>query len=169
MSWPVIALMVLIGGMMAWPIVLLKPTSAQKQRIALRQQVSQLGITLQMRPVQLPDSLQQQYSSLGHCVGYSRPLASSLLDSRYIALRSQQRNNDWFWINQKRPPAVLMQAMLDYYATLPDYCLAVEQSSSGSTLFALESRIVPGQLPALLDGLNQIIQKKTPYTPQNNP
>lgn len=166
MSWTAIGFILLIIGMMAWPIVMLKPNSRQKAQIAQRAEISKLGIRFRVTPPKLPDNQRQEYAALARSMGFHLDIANSVLSSNYTAVRSQY-NGEWFWTNQKRPPAALMQTLLDHYKQLPDTVLAVEQGPSGSTVFALESKMQTEQLLALLTPLNRLIESAVPR--QNTP
>lgn len=161
MSWTAICLIVLIFGMMAWPIVLLKPNSRQQQLIKQRAAIAKLGISFKVTPPKLPDNQNQEYATLARSMGFHLDIANSVLDSRFTAVRSQY-SGEWLWINQKRPQAALMQAMLQQYQQLPDCVLAVEQGPTGSTIYALESKVETDNLLSVLTPLNRLIEQAIP-------
>ena len=51
------AFALLVFGMMAWPIMQLMPTDAQKRRIAIRQQAVDAGLSVSLEKIHLPDAL----------------------------------------------------------------------------------------------------------------
>jgi hypothetical protein len=155
--WSII-LILLVIGMMAWPLLLLKPSKAEQQRAERRLKLIEQGIKIQVTPPQLPAILQREYNKLLLSIGFSQVIANSLLQERYLAIRNPH-SKEWFWPEQKRPPAALLENLLHCYKSLPDWCLAVEQGPVNSTIFALESQIDPSTIKSLLHALNQCIIK----------
>jgi hypothetical protein len=153
-------LLIVVLGLITYPIVLLVPSKQQKQLMTLRQAAIGRGLRIQIRPPKLPDALQSQYPDLPRTAAYLLPEPHSRLTTRYLAVRSNQPD-EWFWLDKNRPPAALMQAMLDLYKTLPDYCLAVEQGNQGSALFVRErfGEQELDKLCQLLTKLNQMLVK----------
>lgn len=151
----IIALLVL--GMLAYPILQIIPSEGQKRQVAFRQAAMHKGLLVQIRQPEIPAELASQYPAINHCAGYFKPCSSNLRQT-IVALRS---NNDreWFWINNRRPPAAIMARLLALYADAPDFCHAIEQSAAGTTLFLIDTQ-EPAQLEpleALIDQLNRAI------------
>lgn len=155
-SW-IIALVVM--GMVLAPILHIIPTRQQKNQTAFRQAALGRGLLIEVRQPKLPPALASQYGNIGRCVGYGKH-AHNTLNNSYIALKS---NNDrqWFWLNDQRPPAAMMGKMLAVYQDLPDFCLAVEQGPTGTTLFLVDNLGLDrlDLLEATLDKLNTLISQ----------
>ena len=153
----IIALLVL--GMLAYPILQIIPSEGQKRQIAFRQAAMRKGINIQIRHPEMPAELATQYPDMNRCAAYFKPCDSTLTQA-FVAVRSNT-DKEWFWINDRRPPAAMMTRMLPAYQEVPDFCLAIEQSQAGTTLFLLDSLPVE-QIEALentLGRLNSIILK----------
>ena len=131
----VIALLVL--GMLAYPILQLVPSEGQKRQVAFRQAALRKGINIQIRQPEMPPELASQYPDMHRCAAYFKPCNSSL-NQAFVAVRS---NNDreWFWINDRRPPASMMARLLPAYESVPGFCQAIEQSQAGTALFLIDN------------------------------
>lgn len=143
----------IVLGMLTYPFLQLIPDKRQKRQVAFRQAAMQKGINIQIRHPDLPPALASQYPALLQCAAYYKP-EKSLLTNNYIAVRSNN-NNDWFWLNERRPHADTLLKMLALYQELPAFCLAIEQNATGSTLF-LQDAMEPGQIDAVEDALNKL-------------
>lgn len=164
----IIALVVL--GMLAYPILQLVPSKRQRLQVQLRQLATQKGIRIQISQPQIPAALAGQYDDLRFCVAYLLPLPPQQhcrLQQSYLALRSHNEENGWFWPNQQRPEARLMEAMLEAYRQLPGSCQAVSQGSAGSAIYWRENGDAKtiSELHQQLQALNQLISctKPTPF------
>lgn len=131
----IIALLVL--GMLAYPILQIIPSEGQKRQVAFRQAAMRKNIRIQIRHPEMAEGLASQYPDLNRCAAYFKPCESPL-NQAFVAVRSNT-DQEWFWINDRRPPAAMMNRMLQAYREVPDFCLAIEQSQAGSTLFLLDS------------------------------
>lgn len=140
-------------GMLVYPFLQLIPNKQQQRQVAFRQAAIQKGIHIQIRHPELPATLANEYSPLVHCAAYFKPAKTSLTNT-YIALRSNT-DNEWFWLNDRRPPAAIMAKMLIAYKELPAFCLAVEQNPDGSTLF-LQDGLPLDQIAKVDDALNKL-------------
>lgn len=150
---------IIVIGMMAYPILQIIPNDQQKRQVAFRQAAMQRGLHIQIRHPELPPALTDEYSSVTRCAAYFKP-AQTTLASLYTALRSNN-DNEWFWLNDRRPPAETLSRMLVLYKELPGYCLAVEQNAAGTTLFLIDSLPVDriDELENALDKLNMLISQ----------
>lgn len=158
MSLGLVAILLLVFGMMTWPILLLKPKPAQKKREALYAQAAALGIKMQQQAPSLPPLIEKRYHHLSYCLGFSKPITHGLLSKTYTAIRNPE-SNEWFWPSKERPNAAILQALVDAYTVLPPWCLAVEQGPTHTTIYALEKQLVIGAVPSLLDSLNLLVSK----------
>ena len=160
MNWLPWLILVVVLGMLAYPIIMIVPSARQKQLMALRISATQHGIAVQIRSPILPARLKDHYRQLANGVAYALPCHDSCLTGSYTALRSSH-SGDWFWPDQQRPPVTLLPALLAQYQQLPDYCLAVEQGPAGSAVYVRE--VFPAddiaRLHASLTKLNQLICK----------
>lgn len=154
-----IAIILIVVGMMAWPLLLLKPSKAQKVAAEHRLKLIQQGIKVIPSSPKLPEQIIRQYADILLSIGFAKPIAQSVLKERYLALRNPN-TQQWFWPEQKRPPAQYLEALLSCYESLPNWCMAVEQGPVNSTIYAREIQIDSEQLPVLLDQLNVCIDKK---------
>ena len=143
----------IVIGMMAFPILQFIPNEKQKRQMAFRQAALRKGINIQMRHPELPKALALEYEGLAQCTAYFKPQQSSL-NANYVAVRSNN-SEEWFWINERRPPAAMMAKMLHLYAELPHFCEAIEQNASGSTVF-LHDYIEPEMVELLENTLNKL-------------
>lgn len=160
MNWLLLLFIILLIGMFTYPLIMLVPTPREKVRIALRQAAMSKGIKIEVRRPVLPEKLKNPYDHLGKAVGYGLPAQNYLLKQKHTALRNPD-TDEWFWLDGCRPPAHIMQTLLDIYSQLPDYCLAVEQSRDGSMIFLVEN-FSTEQLDAIhtsLTKLNDAIRK----------
>lgn len=145
-------------GMVAWPILQMVPSAAQKRQMAFRTHAKGLGIHIQMRRPELPPQLTGQYQQLIGCVAYHLPDFDSQLNGTYTALRSQNEKGQWFWVHA-RPHVSWLEKMLPAYQAIADNVLAIEQSRAGTTIFWRET----GEVEAVdaifqqLESLNQLI------------
>ncbi len=157
-GWVVAALAI---GMVAWPILHIIPSPAQKKQIAFRSKARELGIEVQIRQPTLPPELDNQYQPLRLSVGYFLVDHDSRLDKSYTALRSQNDDNEWFWLGA-RPHIEQMPHLLSAYRQLPRYVQAVEQHGAGSTLFWREHGDISGieTIHENLTNLNKLINNK---------
>src|SRR5690554_339001 len=158
MSIGLVVILLLVFGMMTWPILLLKPRPEQKKREALYAKAAALGLKIQHRAPVLPSIIQERYRHLAYNISFSKAIAHGVLDKTYIALRNPE-TNEWFWPNKERPHAAILQALLNDYANLPASCLAVEHGLNHTTLFVADKQLDIDALPALIDSLNRIISK----------
>lgn len=160
--WAVIIILLVIG-MMAWPLLLLKPSQAQKVASENRLKLIKQGIKIESNAPKLPEQIIRQYADLLLTVGFAKPIANSLLKERYLAIRNPA-TQQWFWPSQKRPPAQYLEALLSCYETLPSWCMAVEQGPVCSMIYAREIQLNSEQLPKLLEQLNDCIAKTSFYS-----
>jgi hypothetical protein len=144
---------VLVLGTLVYPFLQLIPSKQQQRQIAFRQAAIQKGIHIQIRHPELPAEIANEYSALVHCAAYFKP-AKTTLSNTYIALRSNT-DNEWFWLNDRRPPAAIMAKMLILYKELPAFCLSVEQTPDGSTVF-LRDGLPLDQITNVEDALNKL-------------
>lgn len=158
MSFGLVAILLLVFGMMTWPILLLKPKPEQKQREAQYAKATALGMKMQEQAPTLPPVLQSRYTHLSYCLSFSKPAIHGMLDKTYTAIRNPD-SKEWFWPNKERPNTAILQALLDVYNTLPSWCLAVEHGPIHSSIFTAKNHQDISELPALLDSLNLIISK----------
>lgn len=158
MNWVPWLILVIVMGMLAYPIMMIVPTKGQKRLIALRSAVASQGIEIEVRNPKLAPELRSDYAHMERCVAYRLRCFDTVLNQNFIALRGNH-SGDWFWLNKTRPPARLVEKLLPVYRDLPDYCKAVEQGPSGSAVFVREA-FPPEEaktLYALLTKLNQTI------------
>ena len=148
-------------GMAAWPILHMVPSTAQKRQIAFRIKAQNLGIQIKLHHPDLPHQIKSQYSDLNTAVTYFLPEHDSQLRGAFIAIRSINSDNEWFWLDES-PDGKWMEKMLPVYQQLPSYILAVEQSQAGTSLFwqerGEETRIE--EIYQQLKNCNQILAKK---------
>jgi hypothetical protein len=143
----------IVLGMMTFPVLQFVPSKNQKRQMAFRQAALRKGINIQMRHPDLPKALASEYPELERCTAYFKPQPSTL-NANYVAVRSNN-GEEWFWINERRPPAAMMAKMLHLYAELPRFCEAIEQNSSGSTVF-LHDHIELNMIVPLENTLNKL-------------
>lgn len=141
----------LVFGMMAWPIMQLMPTDAQKARIASRQQASQAGLIVSLEKIPLPEALADSYRHLDSAVCY-RLEHHTGLHKRLIALRSKRDPEQWFWLEGLRPETRLLEPLLEHYQHLPQAIVAVEHRPNGHGIYWHEqqSQLNAEQIKALL-------------------
>ncbi len=149
-SW-IIAAVVL--GMLVYPFLQLIPNKQQKRQVAFRQAAIQKGIHIQIRHPELPAAVAVEYPALVHSAAYFKPAKSKLLNN-HIAIRSNN-DHEWFWLNDRRPPAEIMSKMLPLYQKMPEACLAIEQNPDGSTMF-LQDALELDQISIIEDALNKL-------------
>lgn len=153
--WAII-IVVLAFGMMAWPLLLIKPSKQQQASSALRLALIEQGLKVHPQPPKIPEQIIRQYADLLSAIGFSKAIAQSQLKERYLAIRNPN-NNEWFWPDNKRPPAFLLESLLHCYQALPAWCQAVEQGPVSSMIYAKESQVDKEALEPLLDQLNNCI------------
>lgn len=126
-------------GMLVYPVLQMVPSEKQKRQIALRQAAMAKGIRVQIRHPKLIQTQFNEHPEILRSVAYHLPVKETCLKKYFTAVRSAKDSEGWFWINGIRPPAATMLEMLPIYNTMPSYCLAIEQSPHGSTLFFLDT------------------------------
>lgn len=166
MNWYLLGLLLLVLGMMTWPILLLKPNPQEKKIAQLHGQAKALGLKIKPTKLQLPAQFQQNYAFIDQAVAFSLPVNNSVLPKRYSALRSMS-SGEWFWPTKERPAASVMQKMVDLYQQLPSSCVAVEQSAAESVLYVLGGTFAMDEIAGYLQKLNEIIQKE-PFSAINS-
>ena len=139
-------------GMLAYPILQIIPSAAQKRQMLLRQAAQQKGLRIQTRPPKLPDALASQYPQLMTCVGYCLPLTQATHATTTLAIRGHDTDT-WLWLHEQ-PSSTQMAAQLHRYQALPTFILAVAQSPLGSTIFWQERGDV-----TLIDGVHNQLQQ----------
>lgn len=123
----------LVLGMMAYPILQFMPTERQKRQIKMRQEAYTKGLTVKLRPLDLPKELTDSYRHMNSCVAYQLAVPTVFTKS-HTALRSNNDESQWFWVGDRPQPA-LMQQLLDEYNKLPNVIKAVQHNAAGHSLF----------------------------------
>jgi len=151
----IIAIVLLVAGSIVYPLLQIIPSKKQKQQMVFRQAAQKRGLKIQMRHPTLPHALINEYSHLSQTVGYSK-MCEAKLHQSFVALKSNTPN-EWFWINNQRPPANLIKPLLNSFEALPRFCFAVEQNGLGSTVFIKDALDIESldELDKALTTLNQ--------------
>lgn len=146
------AFALLVFGMMAWPIMQLMPTDAQKRRIAIRQQAVDAGLSVSLEKIHLPDALAESYRHLETAVNY-RLEQHTGLRKRLIAIRSNRDKSQWFWLEGLRPDTGLIENLLEQYQQLPLCVDAIEHGPRGHSIFWHEqtAQLSAPEIKALLE------------------
>ena len=142
----------LVFGMMAWPIMQLMPTDAQKRRIAIRQQAADAGLTVSLEKIHLPEALAESYRHLDNAINYRLEHRTGLR-KRLIAIRSNRDKSQWFWLEGLRPDTHLLERLLEQYQQLPLCIDAIEHGPNGHSVFWHEqsAKLSAEQIKALLE------------------
>ncbi|CAA0108139.1 Uncharacterised protein [BD1-7 clade bacterium] len=131
-------ILIFVVCMLAHPIIQLIPSKRLKQKVALREYATSLGITIKPVSPNIPKKLDIQYGDLVYTVGYFQERYTDTFKKRHLALRSI-KDGHWFWINDTQPPANQIEKLQTAYAKLPDFIKAVDQGPTGTILYWRES------------------------------
>lgn len=127
----------LVFGMMAWPILQLMPSDGQKRRVVIRQQAKDAGLVVSIEKIKLPEALADSYRHLDNAVNYRLEQRTGLR-KRLIAIRSNRDKSQWFWLEGLRPETHLIEPLLEQYQRLPTCIDAIEHGPNGHSIFWLE-------------------------------
>lgn len=120
-------------GMMAYPIIQFMPSDRQKLQIKLRQEAYEKGLQVKLKAIELPKELKDSYRNLDACVAYHLSVPS-VFKKTHTALRSNNDESQWFWIDNRPKPALLEQLLAEY-EKLPTVIKAVQHTAAGHSLY----------------------------------
>lgn len=152
--WLAIGFTLLCFGMALFPILKLVPSQRQKQMMKIRQSALQQGFKIDVRTPEIDSALKSEYDLTGQVV-YRLP--SEEMNTQYILALRSNNNEEWFWVNDKRPNPALMESLTDLYSQLPEKIIAVEHSQAGSGV-CFDERGDPEQLKLLTEILTKLNQ-----------
>ena len=137
--WIVIACIALAIGLVAYPLLQLKPSRHQQHIMHLRQQALRAGLSVEVRAPMIDSALTINYPTLSQCVAYCLKHSSDTSDT--ILTIRHHTTQQWRWVDE-RPPPSRMTALLEAYDRLPNMIRAVEHSPQGCAVFLVESPTV---------------------------
>ncbi|MCK5881686.1 MAG: hypothetical protein KAG18_07400 [Sinobacterium sp.] len=150
--WLAIGLTLLCFGMALFPLLKLVPNHRQKEMMKIRQAALAQGFNVDIRTPEIDSALKSQYDLTGQVV---YRLQAEDINTRYVLALRSNNTGEWFWVNDKRPPAAVMEKLTLIYQDLPKKIIAVEHSQAGTGV-CFDERGEPAQLTPLKATLNKL-------------
>ncbi len=147
-TWATVAIVLLVMGMAAWPIMQLIPKPGQKRIIEIRQRANRLGLKVDIILPELPEALLESHQ-LSANVLYRKP--QPLKCKKTITILKSSVDDSWFYPGHQASHElnIKLQPLLK---SLPTFINAIEISHQGTAAFIRETKSALNE-PTILEEL----------------